>query len=296
MRVLVTGGTGFIGQALCPLLQQAGHQVVLWTRQLKPRLPSGVSEYVHQLQELEKNSIDAVINLAGAGIADKRWSSARKKLLVSSRVETTRQLVKWMIAQDTPPKVLLSASAVGYYGEQGDQRITEDTPPQPGFTHELCAAWEAAALEAESLGVRVCLVRTGVVLGQGGGSLAKMLPAFKLGLGGPLGSGQHWFPWIHREDMARTYLWLLEQADCQGAFNASAPHPVTNKEFTQALGKALKRPAVMPMPAGVLKVLFGEMAELLLVSDRMLPQRLEETGFQFRYPQLDSALEQLLAR
>jgi len=293
MRVLVTGGTGFIGQALGPLLQQQGHQVVLWTRQLKPKLPAGVTEFVNQLQELEKNSIDAVINLAGAGIADKRWNQERKKLLVNSRVDTTRQLVKWMIAQDSPPKVLLSASAVGYYGEQGDKVITEDTPPKPGFTHDLCAAWEKAALEAESLGVRVCLLRTGVVLDQGGGSLAKMLPAFKLGLGGPLGSGQHWFPWIHREDMARIYLWLLENPQQQGVFNASAPHPVSNKDFTRGLGEALRRPAFMPMPEPLLKLLFGEMAELLLVSDRMKPQRLEEGGFVFRYPKLEQALQQI---
>lgn len=293
MRVLVTGGTGFIGQALCPLLLQQGHQVVLWTRQLKPKLPQGVKEYVNQLQELEKDSIEAVINLAGAGIADKRWSEERKKLLVNSRVETTQQLVKWMITQDSPPQVLVSASAVGYYGEQGDRIITEDTPPAPGFTHDLCAAWEAAALQAEQQGIRVCLVRTGVVLDQGGGSLAKMLPAFKLGLGGPLGSGQHWFPWIHREDMARIYLWLLENKQEQGVFNASAPHPVSNKEFTQALGKAIKRPAFMPMPAPVLKLMFGEMGELLLASDRMQPQRLEEAGFEFRYPQVDQALKKI---
>lgn len=295
MRVLVTGGTGFIGQALCPLLLQQGHQVVLWTRQLKPQLPKGVQEFVHQLQELEMDSIDAVINLAGAGIADKRWNEERKKLLVNSRVETTRQLVKWMITQSRPPEVLVSASAVGYYGEQGDRVISEDTPPEPGFTHDLCAAWEAEALQAEEQGIRVCLVRTGVVLDQGGGSLAKMLPAFKLGLGGPLGDGQHWFPWIHREDMARIYLWLLENKQQKGVFNASAPHPVRNKDFTQSLGKALKRPAFMPMPAPVLKIMFGEMADLLLVSDRMQPQRLEEGGFEFRYPQLGQALERIFS-
>ncbi|MDR9468615.1 TIGR01777 family oxidoreductase [Marinospirillum sp.] len=294
MRVLVTGGTGFIGQALCPLLLQQGHQVVLLTRQLKPRLPEGVKEFVNQLQELEKDSIEAVINLAGAGIADKRWSEERKKRLVNSRVETTRQLVKWMITQNSPPQVLVSASAVGYYGEQGDRIITEDTPPEPGFTYDLCAAWEAEALRAEEQGIRVCLVRTGVVLDQGGGSLAKMLPAFKLGLGGPLGSGQHWFPWIHREDMARIYVWLVENKQT-GVFNASAPHPVRNREFTQALGKALKRPAFMPMPAFVLKLMFGEMADLLLVSDRMQPQRLEEAGFEFRYPKLDQALERIFS-
>ncbi len=292
MQLLVSGGTGFIGQALLPLLVAQGHQVKVWTRQLKPKLPAGI-EPVHQLRELEPNTIDGVINLAGAGIADKRWSEARKQELIRSRVDTTRQLVKWMAAQDQRPQAFISASAVGYYGEQGDQEVTEVSEPTSGFTHELCAAWEQAALEAEQLGVRVCLVRTGVVLDLGGGSLAKMLPAFKLGLGGPLGSGRHWFPWIHREDMARIYLWLLGNESQQGAFNASAPQPVTNAEFTRSLGKALKRPAFMPMPAPVLKILFGEMAELLLVSDRMLPQRLQDAGFEFKYPQLEPALAKI---
>ncbi|WP_416886364.1 TIGR01777 family oxidoreductase [Marinospirillum sp.] len=290
MRVLISGGTGFIGQALCPLLAAAGHEVIIWTRQLKPRLPDGAQGFIHQLNELEAGSIEAVINLAGAGIADQRWSEARKKELVASRVNTTQQLVSWMEQSLQPPRVLLSASAVGYYGEQGDREITESSAPTPGFTHDLCAAWEAAALQAEKLGVRVCRVRTGVVLDQGGGSLKKMLPAFKLGLGGPLGQGKHWFPWIHREDMARIYLWLLENDTQQGAFNASAPQPVTNAEFTRSLGRALKRPAFLPMPEFMLKLMFGEMAELLLVSDRMLPARLQEAGFEFHYPELDAAL------
>lgn len=290
MRILITGGTGFIGQTLGPLLASQGHQLVLWTRQLKPRLPKGITDYVHQLNELEPDSINAVINLAGAGIADKRWSKERKQHLISSRVKTTEQLVAWIAAQAIRPKVLLSASAVGYYGEQGEQTVTEQTKPAAGFTHDLCAAWEAAALAANDLGVRVCLVRTGVVLGQGGGSLAKMLPAFRMGLGGPLGKGKHWFPWIHLDDMANIYAWLLKTERASGVFNASAPNPVINADFTKALGKALNRPAFFPMPEKVLKLLFGEMAELLLVSDKMLPQRLIEEGFQFAYPNLDTAL------
>lgn len=294
MRILITGGTGFIGKTLCPLLASQGHQLVLWTRQLKPRLPKGVTDYVHQLSELEPNSIEVVINLAGAGIADKRWSKERKQLLISSRVKTTEQLVAWIAAQAIRPKTLLSASAVGYYGEQGNETVTEQTKPVAGFTHDLCAAWEKSALAAEDLGVRVCLVRTGVVLGKGGGSLAKMLPAFKLGAGGPLGSGQHWFPWIHLEDMANIYAWLLNNEQASGVFNASAPNPVTNADFTKTLGKALSRPAFLPMPEAVLKLLFGEMADLLLVSNKMLPQRLIEEGFQFSYPQLDEALQNIV--
>lgn len=294
MRILITGGTGFIGKALCPLLASQGHKLVLWTRQLNPKLPKGVTDYVNQLSDLQADSVEAVINLAGAGIADKRWSKERKQLLISSRVKTTEQLVEWIANQSVRPKVLVSASAVGYYGEQGDEAVTEQTKPVAGFTHDLCAAWEKAALAAEKLGVRVCLVRTGVVLGKGGGSIAKMLPAFRFGLGGPLGNGQHWFPWIHLEDMAKIYAWLVKNEQVSGVFNASAPNPATNAEFTKALGKALCRPTFLPMPEAVLKVLFGEMAELLLVSDKMLPQRLIEENFEFTYPALEAALKNII--
>jgi hypothetical protein len=186
--------------------------------------------------------------------------------------------------------VLVSASAVGYYGEQGDRLIVEDTPPTPGFTHDLCAAWEREAEKATALGVRVCVMRIGVVLDRDGGALAKMLPAFRMGAGGRLGSGQHWFPWIHREDVTAICRWLLENAGARGAYNVGAPNPVTNAEFTRALGRAIGRPTVLPMPEAALKLLFGEMSELLLVSDRMLPKRLLDEGFRFRYPELDQAL------
>jgi len=199
-----------------------------------------------------------------------------------------------MKEQETPPQTLISASAVGYYGEQGNETVIEQTQPVAGFTHDLCAAWEAAALTAEKLGVRVCLVRTGVVLGKGGGSIAKMLPAFRLGLGGRLASGQHWFPWIHLEDMVKAYAWLVKNKQVSGVFNASAPNPVTNAEFTKALGRALNRPTIFPMPEAVLKVLFGEMGELLLVSSKMLPQRLLKEGFEFAYPTLDAALKNIV--
>jgi len=290
MRVLITGGTGFIGQALCPRLAAAGHHVVVLSRRPQPPVPIGAAGAVTRLDDIEAGEFDAVINLAGAPIGDARWTAARKKLLLDSRVQTTARLVEWMGESARRPKALLSASAVGYYGEQGNRPITEETPPTPGFTHELCAAWEREADKAAALGLRVCLMRIGVVLDRGGGALAKMLPAFRLGAGGRLGSGEHYFPWIHREDMVAIVQWLLENPRASGAYNAGAPTPVTNAEFTRELGEALGRPTVLPMPAAALRLLFGEMSELLLVSDRMLPQRLLNEGFEFRYPDIAAAL------
>jgi len=293
MRVMVTGGTGFIGRALCARLADAGHDVMVLSRSGDAAV-SGASRVLTGLHGLDAGDFDAAINLAGAPIADSRWTEARKKLLLESRIRTTAALVDWMARGSRPPGVLLSASAVGYYGDQGDAIVTEDTQPVPGFTHDLCSAWEAEARKAEALGTRVCLVRTGVVLDRDGGALAKMLPAFKLGLGGRLASGEHWFPWIHRDDMVSIYVWLLERSASIGAYNASAPNPVTNAGFTRALASALGRPAILPMPGMALQLLFGEMSEILLVSDRMVPKRLLEEGFQFRYPQVGPALTAIL--
>ena len=290
MRVLITGGTGFVGQVLGPRLADSGHEVVVLSRQSRPALPRGVSRAVTRLDGEDPASYDGVINLAGEPIGDARWTESRRRLLRESRVSTTARLVEWMAKSPRRPAALVSASAVGWYGEQGDREITESTPPTPGFTHELCEAWEREAERASALGVRVCRMRIGVVLDRDGGALAKMLPAFRLGAGGRLGSGRHWFPWIHREDMAAICQWLLERDGAQGAYNCSAPHPVTNADFTRALGRALGRPTVLPMPAAALKLLFGDLAELLLVSDRMLPARLLAEGFRFRYPELDAAL------
>lgn len=296
MRTLITGGTGFIGQALCPLLAQAGHEVIILSRQSRPALPAGARSAVTELSQLAGRPVDAVVNLAGASIADGRWTEARKRLLVDSRVKTTSRLVDWIAGLERKPAVLVSGSAVGYYGEQGDAIVTEATRPAPGFTHVLCQAWEQAAVKAQQHGVRVCITRIGVVLDGDGGALAKMLPAFKFGLGGPLGSGQHYFPWIHRADMAAVIAWLIATPGATGAYNASAPNPVTNAQFTKSLGAALHRPAVLPMPAPVLKLMFGEMSEILLGSDRMVPERLLAEGFRFQYPDLDPALRAIFPR
>lgn len=295
MRVLIAGGTGFIGQALCPRLAAAGHEIVVLSRSAVGPRPPGVHALTDSLDSLDASSFQAVINLAGAPIGDSRWTEARKKLLIDSRVESTARLVAWMATASQPPPVLLSSSAVGYYGEQGNRVVTEDTEPTRGFTHELCAAWEREAVKAEERGVRVCLVRTGVVLDGDGGALAKMLPAFRLGAGGRLGSGENYFPWIHREDMVAIYEWLLGNTEARGSYNASAPNPVTNAEFTRALAAVLGRPAVLPMPELALKLLFGEMSELLLVSDRMVPKRLLDEGFKFRYPRIEPALKAIFS-
>ncbi len=296
MKILVTGGTGFVGQTLCPALATAGHEVVILTRQSAPQLPKGVVSAVTRLDDLDASSFGGVVNLAGAPIGDARWTESRKKLLLDSRVNTTERLVAWMARAKRRPPVLVSASAVGYYGEQGDRPVTEDTPPTPGFTHDLCAAWEREAEKAAELGVRVCLMRIGVVLDEGGGALAKMLPAFRMGAGGRLGTGKHWFPWIHRADVTAVCQWLIQNDKARGAYNVGAPNPVTNAEFTRALGRALGRPTVLPMPEAALKLLFGEMSELLLVSDRMLPKRLLDEGFKFRYPDLDRALTAIFGK
>ena len=296
MKILVTGGTGFVGHSLCPALAADGHEVVILTRQPAPRMPAAAVSSVTRLDGLDASDFGGVVNLAGAPIGDGRWTEARKKLLLDSRVDTTAKLVQWMARAKRRPPVLVSASAVGYYGEQGDRPITEDTPPTPGFTHDLCAAWEREAAKAGELGVRVCLMRIGVVLDEGGGALAKMLPAFRMGAGGRLGTGKLWFPWIHRADVTAICQWLLESDQARGAYNVGAPNPVTNAEFTRALGRALGRPTVLPMPEAALKLLFGEMSELLLVSDRMLPKRLLDEGFKFRYPDLDRALAAIFSR
>jgi uncharacterized protein (TIGR01777 family) len=291
MRILMTGGTGFIGQVLCPRLSQARHEVVILSRQSNPRLPRGALRAVTSLDGLDASDFDGVINLAGAPIADARWTASRKRLLLDSRVGTTARLVEWIAGARGTPPALVSASAVGYYGEQGDQPVVEGTPPGPGFAHELCVAWEREAMKAKSHGARVCLVRVGVVLDKGGGALARILPPFRLGLGGRLGSGKHYFPWIHREDVAAAFQWLLENPSASGPYNASAPNPVTNTEFTLALGNALGRPAVLPMPAAAMRLMFGEVAdELLLMSQRVLPRRLLDEGFEFQYPRLEQAL------
>jgi len=301
MRILVTGGTGFVGRPLCQRLAEAGHDLLVVSRDpasARDLLPADarVADSVMAFAEARP---EAIINLAGESIAGKRWSEAQKTRLVDSRVDITRELVKLcgqLAEEGAAPRVMISGSAMGYYGDQGDARVTEDTSPHDEFAHRLCERWEQEAKAAEAHGVRVVLVRTGLVLEKDGGTLAKMLTPFKLGLGGPFGSGRQFMPWIHREDMLRLLEFLLEHEELSGPFNASAPKPETNAAFTATLARHLKRPAFMAVPACVLKVGLGDMANLLLTGADMRPARLESAGFRFEYPTLDQALTAILGR
>ena len=281
MKILLTGGTGLIGRHLIPRLLELGHSVTVSTRH--PDF-----EGHHHL-----NDIDAVINLAGEPIADKRWTAEQKQRLCHSRWDLTQRLVGLIHASDTPPSVLISGSAIGYYGDLGEVVVTEEEPPHNEFTHKLCARWEQIACEAQSERTRVCLLRTGVVLAPRGGILGKMTPAFKLGLGGPIGSGRQYLAWIHIDDMVNGILWLLDN-DLRGPFNMVSPYPVHNEQFAHALGHALNRPAIFRVPAAAIRLLMGESAVLVLGGQRALPKRLEAAGFAFRWYDLEEALKDVL--
>ena len=300
MRVLITGGSGFVGQRLCRQLVEKGHEVQVVSRsphQVRDRLPNNC-DIRDSAQAFIESPPDALVNLAGEPIAAKRWSDEQKAKLINSRVAATEQLValcEQLKANGQPlPKVMVSGSAMGYYGDQGKRVVTEKTMPNDEFAHRLCKQWEAAAKPIEAMGVRLAIVRIGLVLEAGGGSLEKMLPPFKLGLGGRFGSGEQFMPWIHRDDLVAAILFLIDQEGLSGAFNGSAPHPVTNATFTKTLASHLNRPAIFPVPAFVLKAGFGEMSRLLLTGADMRPARLEEAGFNFQYPTLDKALEAIL--
>jgi len=293
-RILITGGTGFIGHVLCREMLTRSYELTVLSRQPedKVRALCGKVDVISDLESLRSHSgYEAVINLAGEGIAEKRWTDERKQTLRDSRIGLTNNLTEIIASWAKPPEVLVSGSAVGFYGDQGGTLVTEETPPHDEFSHRLCKDWEDAAVKLKSLPVRVCLSRTGVVAGPGGGFLQRMVLPFKLGLGGRLGDGHQYMPWVHRDDVVAALIWMLETPEASGAYNVVSPNPATNREFTRCLASVLKRPAIFPAPAPVLKVALGEMSRLLLTGQRAVPARLTDSGFRFSYPALEMALE-----
>lgn len=294
MKILVTGASGFVGTHLTGFLLNRKHEVVGLARSLRNKGFSH-SEYRFIAADTAQPGpwqealadVDAVVNLAGRSIFG-RWNEAVKTEIRESRILTTRHLVQGL--PSGKPVVLISASGVGFYGNRGDEVLTEDAPAGDDYLAGLSKDWEGEALAATAKGARVVLARLGVVLGKGGGAMAQMIPAFKSFLGGPIGNGRQWFPWIHLEDLSAAMLFLLERPEISGPVNLCAPDPVTNRDFAGALGRALKRPAVMPAPAFMVRMALGEFADVLLGSQRAVPKKLQQHHFGFRYPDIQSAV------
>ncbi len=296
MKILITGGTGLIGtQLTAHLINQ--HSVIVLSRNVvaASRKLGGEVQVVDDLTAVDFNQVNAIINLAGEPIIDHRWTPQQKTKLEQSRWRITQQLVDGINAADTPPHTFISGSATGYYGRQGSNPIDEryqDSYPEYG--HALCERWEQIALGAESAATRVCLIRTGIVLAKHGGALAKMLPAFKLGLGGPISTGQQMMSWIHLDDMVQLLLFVLTHSQIKGAVNATAPNPVSNAEFSRVLANRLHRPHFFRVPRLVLKWLLGERSDLILYGQNVIPQKLLQAGYKFRYSDIDKALHDLV--
>ena len=305
MNFLISGGTGFIGSALCAHLLKGKHTLVIKTRY--PDQLKGSMRGVDRLCDLDPEEVfDVVINLTGEPIANKRWSASQKEKIIDSRLNATEEIITFLKYTKQKPSVFISGSAIGFYGIDSpagseDSAIAEDVTlggsnlGDDSFSSHLCKQWETSALQAKSLGIRTCLLRTGIVLGNGGGALAKMVLPFKLGLGGRIGSGKQWMSWIHIDDLIGIIDCCIGQNSISGPINGTAPNPVTNAEFTIALGRAVKRPAILPMPAFAVRLLMGEMGEeLLLAGKKVLPMKALQSGYQFKYERLERALADIL--
>ncbi len=298
MNILITGGTGFVGSELCPMLLQQGHYLTIITRSPKKykeeqaKNQQFISWDANLVEAMEKT--DAVINLAGENIFGQRWTDTVKKRIHNSRVESTKTLVEAMKAADNPPEVMVSASAAGYYGGRGTDILTEDEPPGSDFLAQVCVDWEAAAKPAKEAGVRLAIPRIGIVLEQGGGALQKMIPAFKLFVGGPIGRGTQFVPWIHRHDLCRGLIYPLKNDGFDGVYNLNAPNPVTMQELANALGDVMNRPAKLKVPEFVLNVALGEAAEPILESLRVRPKQLQKVDFEFKFTHVREALSEIL--
>jgi uncharacterized protein len=301
LKVLVTGASGLIGSALCDALFARGDDVVGLTRDTGRARAANPRVTWHKWDPtLERpdpaafEGVDGVIHLLGEPI-DQKWTDEAKERIMESRRQGTHNLVQTIAALESPPKVLVSQSAVGYYGDRGDEVVDESDGPGSGFESQVPVAWEAAAHELDNSGIRLVVVRTGLVLAAKGGLLKEMLTPFKLGVGGPLAGGDQYFSWIHLEDEIGILLWALDNEQVSGTINATAPNPVTNREFSKALGRAVNRPAVVPVPGLVLDLKFGkEFGQVLRGGQRVIPKRTQELGYKFNYPELDEALKDLL--
>jgi uncharacterized protein len=287
MKILLTGATGFVGASLARRLESLGHIVLPVSRRPGARYDWSDEGLARGVREA-----DAVIHLAGENLFDKRWTRKQKQVLWSSRSDATRRLAALVAARR--PECFISASAVGYYGASEDARFGEDSPRGQGFLAELCGEWEAATRGAADAGVRTAIIRAGVVLGKDGGALAKMLLPFRLGIGGPLGNGRQWLSWIHIDDLTSLIAFILGNPNAAGVFNATAPHPVTMTQFARSLGRALHRPAVMPVPAPILRLALGEVADVLLTGQYVEPRRAAEAGFTFRFSDVEPALRDVV--
>ena len=301
MKILVTGSSGLVGTALVSALARGGHTLC---RLVRPQSAGGegakegfVVAWNPATGELGGAGVgaDAVVNLAGASIADGRWTTQRKGLLRSSRIDTTRALAGALAKMNARPSVLVSASAIGYYGDRGDEALTEDSKPGGNFLAGLAQEWEAEALKAEALGIRVVLARFGIILAREGGALPKMMLPFKIGVGGKLGSGRQWMSWVRLEDVVGILRFAIENVPVRGAINIVSPQPLQNMEFTRVLAKAMRRPALFPAPTFALRLALGEMADaLLLSSQRVLPRAIEKLGYRFLHSDLPTALKSLV--
>ncbi len=297
MHVLVTGGSGFIGGALCRRLLAGGHAVSVLTRerQRAEQLFQGKVAAIESLDELPRETApEAIVNLAGLSLGSGRWTERLKQEFIASRVGVTRQVISYIARTDRKPGILVSGSAVGYYGARGDEELGEDAPPGNEYQSHLCKAWEAEALKAAQHGVRVCVSRTGVVLGKGGGALSSLVSQFRLGLGGYVGSGRQWMSWVHIDDLVGIMLHLMADESLAGAFNSTAPNPETNRDFARKLAAALHRPALVWAPEWLLRLMVGEMAHLYVTGQKVLPSRLLESGYRFKFPELRAALADIL--
>ena len=302
MNVTLTGATGLIGAAIVRALQARGDQVTVLSRSPdKARAALGDVE-AHAWRPLDEpapaaalSGRDAVVHLAGESVAQ-RWTDEARRAIRDSREIGTRNLVAGIGAADPRPRVLVSASGVDYYGPHGDEPVTEDAPPGDDFLAQVCRAWEREAAAARDHGLRVAMLRTAVVLDKDGGALSKMLPFFRLGIGGPVAGGRQYMPWIHAEDIVGLYLAAIDDAGWEGAINACAPEPVTNREFSRALGRALRRPAFAPVPGLAVRLLYGDMAEIVTTGQRAVPMRALEHGFAFRHTDLEQALRDAVGR